>query len=355
MKNIEFFALIEKKYSEGYKKKITHLSENFQLNKFKSKYSILSNISLKGILLFKIKLFFSDSKIIYVRSIGERTFLLIPVFLILRFLKQKKIILEVPSPLSKIKYEKIKKTLKDKIYIILNDFFIKFLYFIVYKIIIYDYETYKYFLNKDKFILTSNAVDSRSYLFNKKKNKITNSFNLIFIGYLSNWHGIEKLMLSIYKYSQGKSKIFIKLDIYGVIEKNYKKKIFSLIKSLNLKSNITFHQPEYDTYKISKKFNSAHIGVGSLSLSQSKSFYRSELKIREYCAAGLPFIFKANDIDFNKFKFCLNLNFFELKIEDIIKWYNHLPENTPEIMHKYSISNLDYSIKVKYLIDQLKL
>ena len=356
MKIIYFFALINNKFYTGYKRKIDHLCQKLRDNKYSAYSKIFTDTSFIGLIKFQKKILFCNAKIIIVRAIGERSFLLIPTFFLIHFFTRKKILLEIPSPLSKLKFEKKNQSQKDKIYINLNNFFLRLIISLSSKVIIYDYEEKNIIRSSKKFILFSNSVNSNDYQFKNTKKQINNKFNLIFIGYLSNWHGIEKIIVSIHNYLENNNnKIKIYFDIYGDTENEYTKKISLLIKDLKLSSYINIHKPIFNLKEINLKLKNSHMGIGSLALDKSKSYYRSELKIREYCAAGVPFVYRANDIDFKNFQFCINLKSETLNILDMINWYNSLPNNTPEIMHKFSIEYLDYNIKVKKLIRDLQI
>jgi len=257
--------------------------------------------------------------------------------------------------LSKLVFEKKNKTIKDKIYINLNNYFLSLIFLISNNSIIYDYETDKYNLNKNKFIFSTNAVVSNHFTPNERKKILTNNLNFIFIGYLSNWHGIEKFIYSIYEFTNHNKTININLNIYGKIEKNYQKKIFNLINKYHLKNHIKINESVYSIKMINKILSDNHIGIGSMSLKSSKSYFRSELKLREYCAAGIPFLFNANDIDFKNFKYALNIDSENINIDKILSWYQKLPKDTPKIMHEYAKQYLDYNVKIKKLNNDLKL
>jgi len=107
VKTINYFALIDASYYNGYKKKIKSICDSFNFLGIKSISKIYTNTSFIGLLIFQIKIIFSNSNIIILRTVGERTFILLPSLILSRLMK-KKIILEIPSPLSKLVFEKKK-------------------------------------------------------------------------------------------------------------------------------------------------------------------------------------------------------------------------------------------------------
>ena len=132
--------------------------------------------------------------------------------------------------------------------------------------------------------------------------------------------------------------------------KEIKNKIY-----LNNGNTINFYGLKKDTELINL-FKKSNIGVGSLGLKILNQYERSELKIREYTAAGLPFIMEADDKDFLndiKFIFKVEKNKYFINIDKIIKWFVNLDIDTPKEMRNYSLSNLDYNKKIIQLINEI--
>ena len=353
--NFIFYALIDAKYKIGYEKKINSFCYGIKKNNHDIEKKIFTNTSLFGLIIFQLNIIFSSSKIIFIRSIGERTFLLLPSFILMKILN-KKIILEIPSPLTKLKFEKNMKSIKNFIYISVNTFFLKSIFFLSYKVLIYDKEMIDYKRLNNKFILLSNGVQVNKYKSITNKKKIINNLNFIFLGYLSRWHGLEKLFFAMIEYTKSNGPIKINLYIYGEVETNYLKDLKKIINKNKLDNYINFNLGIFSYEHLYAAFSNCHVGVGSLSLNLSKSYYRSELKIREYCSTGLPFVFNSRDLDFQpEFKYAYNLRLKSLNITDIIKWYEDLPEDTSYNLNTYAKENLDYDKKIKSLLSKLNL
>lgn len=215
---------------------------------------------------------------------------------------------------------------------------------------------FTYSKNNKKLILTSNSVIVDNYKYLKIKNEIDNNLNLIFIGYLSKWHGIDKIINSIYEYIKTENKINIKLHIYGDVNLDYKNNLIKMINKYSLQDNIYFKKAEYNYENLYNLFKKCHLGIGSLSLDLANSYYRSELKIREYCASGLPFIYNARDLDFPiNFKYAYNIRSKKIDLKKIINWYNELPQDIPITLNKYAKSKIDYNVKIDKLLTKLEL
>ena len=153
---------------------------------------------------------------------------------------------------------------------------------------------------------------------------------------------------------QIKNSIKINLHIVGNIEKDLYDQLMKIILNYKLESQIIFYGI-LKGLELDKLYDISNIGIGSIGLEKIKSKYRSELKAREYCAVGLPFIASSIDRDFPssiKFRFIVKSEQ-KINFEEVIEWYNQLPHNIPVTMHKYALNNLDYNIKVKEIINRL--
>ena len=80
------------------------------------------------------------------------------------------------------------------------------------------------------------------------------------------------------------------------------------------------------------------------------------LKLREYCARGLPFIYAYNDSDFINFKYSLKIENNEtlVNINEVIDFYNSIKnENYIKEMREYAEKNLTWYAKMKPIIEKI--
>lgn len=186
---------------------------------------------------------------------------------------------------------------------------------------------------------------------NRESNKET--INLIFVGNISIWHGLERLLLGIknckssFRYSLflvGKEQSF--LDLLNKLE---------LTELLNAKIFLTgFKTGE----ELDDLFNNADCAIGSLGLHRINILSGVPLKHREYLSRGLPFIYSGmdEDIDDSISKYLFNIEANEspvdfLKLLDFIKDLNKREENITQILKDYACKKIDMTIKSKELID----
>ena len=353
---LTYFANIEKKYLYGFYKKLIGITNSFTNSGIKSQINISENLNFFSFIDFIFEIIKCKTKYIFIRSFGYRTPILLPIIIFLR-LKRKIIILDIPTPFKTFLLEKKKS--KNNFVISLYTFFLVIFGPITLRsanlVIQYDIEGFPFTLfGTSNFFLTSNGTDVKNY--NHKKNKqnlYNNQLNLLFVGSAAFWHGLDNCIHAIHKY-QINNTIKIKLHIVGYVEENLYFSLKKLILKYNIKSQVIFHGI-LKGKELEKIYYLSNIGLGSVGLKKINGKYRSELKAREYCAVGLPFIASSVDKDFPNdinFRYVVkneeNINF-----KEIIKWYTELPNDIPTIMHKYAFDNLDYNIKAREIFNRI--
>jgi hypothetical protein len=98
------------------------------------------------------------------------------------------------------------------------------------------------------------------------------------------------------------------------------------------------------------------LAVGSLALVRKNLNTASELKSREYCAVGIPFIVVGDDPDFgDEAKFRIQLANRE-SIDDLVEFFEKFTPNlidfSPEEIRSYAENHLDFSVKIRQIIHQ---
>lgn len=183
--------------------------------------------------------------------------------------------------------------------------------------------------------------------------KMDATVNLIFVGNIACWHGLERLLAGIENYTGsvnyelflvGKQEVFI--DILRKLKLEY---------LVNTKIFLTGFKTGKE---LDRLFNKADFAIGSLGLHRINIYNGVPLKHREYLSRGLPFIYSGRDedIDASISEYLFNIsadespvNFSELL--DFIQYLNKKEENIPQILTQYAVDNVDVSIKTKELMD----
>jgi glycosyltransferase involved in cell wall biosynthesis len=171
---------------------------------------------------------------------------------------------------------------------------------------------------------------------------------LLCVANFNRWHGLDRLIRGIGTY-RGPTRIT--LDIAGDgSELPYFKKI---IHELAITDKVKFHGLTIGT-DLDNLFNTCHIAVGSLGMHRKGLTQTSELKAREYCARGIPYIISCSDPDFpDDFPYICRFpsNESEIDVEMIIEFAQKVYQDPdyPFKMRAYAVEHLDWSVKMQIL------
>lgn len=130
----------------------------------------------------------------------------------------------------------------------------------------------------------------------KKPAIITNRLNILAVGSLWPWQGLERVLYGMNDYKKTTNLLKIYLTIVG----NGKEK-FTLIKlaeELGLLDEVNFVDASYGN-ALDDFFDKAHIAAGKLAIHKINLTYNRSLKHREYGARGIPFFYAGSDPSFD--------------------------------------------------------
>lgn len=172
--------------------------------------------------------------------------------------------------------------------------------------------------------------------------------NLLCVANVSRFHGLDRLIQGMSEY-KGDLKIYFHIVGTG----SEIRSLENLISNLKITNQIIFHG--FKTGKdIDILFNQCQIAVGSLGIHRKGLTMTSELKSREYCARGIPFIIACGDTDFpDDFPYILRLPADEspVDIDDVIRFaktvYSDLSFSIK--MREYAKKSLGWSFKMMKL------
>lgn len=160
-------------------------------------------------------------------------------------------------------------------------------------------ECNKSFTPKKSFVF-SNGIDVNKV---KIANRIrfTNELNVIFVASVfSPWQGLDRVLKGLINYS---SNIKINIKLIGKIPKE-------LIIKLQNKNNIYIILKDYvEPKNLNIEYDNQHLAIGTLTQFRTNMQESCPLKVREYIASGIPFIYAYNDSDLN------GSEYFTLKLE----------------------------------------
>lgn len=202
-------------------------------------------------------------------------------------------------------------------------------------------------------VILQNGVDIDDHPLRHVRKKGKN-ITLLFVGHMLSNHGLERIIKGIKKYYDGTRKNYeIKMVAVGnglELEK-YK----ALSREEGLESNIQF-VGEKEGEDLNYYYNKADIGIGSLGMYKINLHNGSPIKLREYCARGLPFIYGYDDIGFSGNEiYCSQVpnDDTPLDMDVVIDLYERTVDNQDIInsMRKYAETALTWDALLKPVIE----
>ena len=192
-----------------------------------------------------------------------------------------------------------------------------------------------------------------------KKNTSENKteIHVLALAKMARWHGYDRLIegLRIYKANGGNRKIFFHLvgnDGDGALAL-WK----DLVDKYENNDMVIFEGEKYGA-DLDNMFNKCDIAVASLALHRKNATVTSELKIREYCARGIPFIYSADDAMLSPdMSFCkkVPLDDSPIDINMLIKFVDTVrnENNINIVMREFADSVMSWDGQIKKILDAL--
>jgi hypothetical protein len=300
-KGICYFFVYDKISIPGVHKKILGTLESAMNNGYQVRQYSSDSKEKPTFVKMLLEIIKCNEKILIVRSIFYLNFVIMPFVLIAR-VQGKKIYCDVPSSFKSALYEIFDHDCHFfvKIKYLLGTFLGASWSLIPYNYIITYSEDYTFFsfAQKYKTLLLTNSI-SLSQISPRRKYPVwpSNRLNLVAVAFVSNYHGYDRVLRSIYDWNNKNNNYKVFFTIIGDGSAiPYLKQLAAKLKIENyiiFKGILTFQN-------ILPIYENSHIAVGSIGLHRKKMNLHSELKAREYAAVGIPFISSGNDLDFSK-------------------------------------------------------
>jgi glycosyltransferase involved in cell wall biosynthesis len=181
----------------------------------------------------------------------------------------------------------------------------------------------------------------------------SDDLHLLCVANVSRWHGLDRLLQGLAIY-HGMPKVILHIAGDGAELPHLQQ----LTEELGFSDRVVFHG--FTAGKaLDDLFDQCHIAVGSLGIHRKGLTQTSELKGREYCARGVPYIIACDDPDFPAdFPYILHLPADEspINIDQVLAFAQEVcadPDH-PQKMRRYAEEHLDWSVKMKKLKDFLE-
>lgn len=197
-------------------------------------------------------------------------------------------------------------------------------------------------------IRTSNGVDIASLQCMPKPTS-THPFRLLGLANLAFWHGYDRVISGIAAYKAAGGERTVIFDVIGSgAELN---RLQQDAKRLGLEKEVRFHGPLHGQ-ALADAMRGAHVSVACIGMHRVEKD-TSDLKSREFCACGLPFLTGYLDRDFPAdFPFQLRLQATDepVDINAILGFYDQMQEahpNYPAAMQDFARSHLTWTMKMQ--------
>lgn len=353
-----YLAILNKEQNPGVFNKILGTVKGAEKNGLQARV-LCEPYSPKFTKLLSDNIIYSDEKILMIRSLCQYNFLLIYAFVVAR-IKGKKIILDVPTP-NRVSIHEILDgaeskfwKIKSLIYLIVSG---PVPYWFVSEIIQYSNEGSWFLLgNKSRTKTLGNGIDINQIPFRSEAPKWPSErLNLIGVASINYWHGYDRVFKAMAEYNchdQREYKVYFTVVGSGAALEDLKK----LATNLKIEKFIEFTGPLYGQ-ELYQKYESAHLAIGSLALFRKNLLVASELKAREYCAIGIPFLATGKDPDFPEhLPFRKELENSD-ETESLVGFFKKFGTFYTKLklgdIRAYAEVNLDYSAKFKIIMQGL--
>jgi hypothetical protein len=204
----------------------------------------------------------------------------------------------------------------------------------------------------------TNGIDTSSIKPISNPRSITDEISLIGVGNVDFWHGYDRVIYGLKDYyNNHNTQLKITFDIVSPVREEVKN-LQEITTELGLSEYVIFHDKK-DGEELDELFDRCHLAVGDLGSYRKGLKQTAALKVRDYSARGIPFISSVEDPDFSSdFPYILKLSADNepvnmLQVIDFIKNIQLDLQHSSKL-RDYATQNLDWSIKLKPVIEIIK-
>ena len=182
----------------------------------------------------------------------------------------------------------------------------------------------------------------------KKQIELGGEIHMIALASMREWQGFDRIINGMSQFS-GVERLVLHLvgqDFDGSVQKWLK-----MAEGLNVIDNVIYHGAMYDE-QLTNLFDNCHIAIGAMALHRRGNVVGSPLKVREYLARGIPFIYSYVDSALS------GEEWFALKIQEddsavdfniVVPWIKSIYTNSQAIseIRKFASENLSWETQLK--------
>ena len=143
------------------------------------------------------------------------------------------------------------------------------------------------------FLNIDNGIDTQLIPLRVPREPEDGKMHILAVAAMCNWHGYDRLIQGFANWNNPKKQNYI-IDMVGDEGDGSLEKWKKLTADCGLEKQVIFHG-KMTGEPLTKMFEMAEIGCGSFGLYRNNLRFASVLKIREYMARGLPFLYAHDD------------------------------------------------------------
>ncbi len=267
----------------------------------------------------------------------------------LKRLKQKGIIILLEIPTFPYDDEYVGAKLSLKIIKYVEGFYRNYFHKYVSRIVTFSNEDEIF---KIKTIKIHNGIDL-NIVPQKQETNNEKEIHIIAVAVMNIWHGYDRLIEGVNEYYKEKTEIKVYVHIVGDGQDKESDRYRQLVDTFKLQDYVLFHgfQSGED---LDNLFDLADIGVGPLGFHRVGVNYVTPIKLAEYAARGLPFIYSGNNdlFDIQTFVFKETPDEIPVDIQEIVDFYDE-KRFKPEEIRKFAKEHLIWETQMNKIMDEL--
>jgi glycosyltransferase involved in cell wall biosynthesis len=352
---VAYFAHFDAARGQGIRKKIDGFLNAAAANGWETRSVILNTPGAASHLKLGLEIARAKEDVLLIRSTAHHLAFILPFYLFAGLRRQ--IILEVPTPhgsaLLELLRGKFSAWAKARMMFLLAVSG-PFVFWPFDRVLQYAPESSWWMLgNRRRTRMTSNGIDlSQMSARARSPSWPSDTLRLLAVANVSHWHGYDRLLRAIrLRRDEDPGGCGIELTIVG--NGDQVNSLRSLANELGLRDQVHFRAPEHGA-ELLRSYGEHHVAVGSLGSHRKGLRQASELKAREYCAVGIPFIAAGLDSDFPEragFRYVVSAS---ERIDDVAALLKRLCDSpqfpgTREI-RAYAETHLDMRDRVRELL-----
>ena len=179
--------------------------------------------------------------------------------------------------------------------------------------------------------------------------------HLIGVALVANWHGYDRVIRGMKEYYNNNNNI-TEVYFHIVGDGPALSDLQHMVIKLGLTKYVIFEGKQKGE-SLDQLYNISNIGIGSLGTYRKGITKARSLKLREYCARGIPFIKGDSDELFDDYTYCLNFSNDNqpIDISRIITWAQKIDyEQAIKDMRIYAAQNFNWGKYIRILLDAVK-